>query len=327
MPFLSVIIPVYNAERYLAACLESVVRQGLEDCEVIVVDDGATDGSPQICDEYAARYPQFRVIHQENRGVAAARNRGIDEAQGEYVVFLDSDDFWVPGSIGPLLAKAREHDLDVLGFKYVNVPEDTKEVPPFDGAIGPIEVLDGVDFVSKHNFVAVSVVYLAKREHLVSNRITFPAGHMVEDAGLSMRVYLNAKRMAQTECVAYCYRYCPASITHNKSEQHLRRILGDFLYAASDVNSIINEHRERMTELCYERCRTRRDSYVFLGAVRALRQGQVKEYLSSAKEQGLYPFKRMSHTDYPGLKFTVLHRLMQHPWLWNLLSKIYRVIR
>lgn len=100
---LSLIIPVYNVERYLPMCLESVVQQGLEDYEAILVDDGSTDGSSKICDEYAARYPQFRVIHQENQGLALARNRGISEARGEYILFLDSDDFLVPESIGKCL--------------------------------------------------------------------------------------------------------------------------------------------------------------------------------------------------------------------------------
>lgn len=327
MPLISIIIPVYNVERYLPACLESVVQQQLDDCEVIVVDDGATDGSAGICDDFAARHPQFRVIHQANLGVAAARNRGIEEARGEYVVFLDSDDFLVPGAIGPLLAKAQECDLDVLVFRYVDVPEDATDVPAFEGVSEPVEVLDGIDFVAKHNFVTGCVVYLVKREHLGSNRIVFPAGHMIEDAGFSMRVYLCARRVAQTECVAYCYRYCPTSITHNKSRHHLRRILGDFLYAASDIDAIIKEHRGRMSENCYERCRTRRDSFVFMGAVRALKQGQVGEYLAGAKRLGLYPFKRMSRTDYPDAKFTVLTWMMQHPWLWNFLSKIYRVVK
>ena len=96
---LTIIIPVYNVERYLPMCLESIVQQHLSDYEVIMVDDGSTDGSGAICDEFAEHYPEFRVIHNGNGGVAAARNRGIEEAKGEYILFLDSDDFLVPDAI------------------------------------------------------------------------------------------------------------------------------------------------------------------------------------------------------------------------------------
>ena len=324
---LSVILPVYNVERYLPMCLESVVQQCLGDYEVILVDDGSTDESGAICDDYAERYEKFSVIHQENQGLSAARNRGIAEAKGEYVVFLDSDDFWVQGTIKPLLQQAYEHDLEVLGFKYIEVPEKAQEAQPINYEPQPLEVLNGIDFVTKHNFVAVSVAYLVKRNHLIDNNITFPVGHMIEDAGFSMRVYLNAKRVAQTDCVAYCYRYRPTSIINNKNETHQRKILDDFIYAAYDINTIINKKRSELTPECYERCRTRRDSYVLFGAIRALKLGKVKDYIAKAKAQKLYPFKSLSETDYPGFKFKLLHWCANKPWLWRALSSVYRLFK
>ena len=96
MPFLSVIIPVYNVEPYLRQCVDSVLNQKLEDYELILVDDGSPDACPQICDEYASRFPQIRVIHQQNGGLSAARNAGLRAAYGQYVMFMDSDDWWNP---------------------------------------------------------------------------------------------------------------------------------------------------------------------------------------------------------------------------------------
>lgn len=92
MPRISVIVPVYNTEDYLEACLESILRQSFSDFEVIVVDDGSTDSCPGICDEYAARDCRIRVIHKINAGVSAARNDALDAACGEFVTFIDSDD-------------------------------------------------------------------------------------------------------------------------------------------------------------------------------------------------------------------------------------------
>lgn len=324
---ISIIVPVYNVERYIPMCLESIIQQHLLDYEVIMVDDGSTDGSGAICDEFAERYPQFRVIHKENGGVSAARNRGIEEANGEYILFLDSDDFLVPDAIKPLLELARDNELDVLGYNYTNVPEGATEAPPISNKLEPLEIMNGVKYVEKYNFVTGCVVYIVRREHLVKNNIKFTVGHMLEDAGFSMRVYLLAERLAQANCVAYCYRYCPTSITHNLSEEHQRKILNDYINAANEINEITMIKCDEMPVQCYERCRTRRDSFVLFGAVRAFKLGKVKEYLQKAKEQELYPIKRLSEVDYPGFKFKLLHWFVSKPWLWNALSKIYKIVK
>lgn len=96
MPFLSVIIPVYKVEEYLRQCVDSVLNQKLEDYELILVDDGSPDACPQICDEYAEQYQQVRAIHKPNGGLSSARNAGLRAASGQYVMFMDSDDWWNP---------------------------------------------------------------------------------------------------------------------------------------------------------------------------------------------------------------------------------------
>ena len=93
MPKISVIVPIYNSEKYLQECLNSIVSQTLNDIEIILVDDGSTDSSPQICDEYAKRDSRIKVIHKENAGMGVSYNMGMDSAQGEYIGFIESDDF------------------------------------------------------------------------------------------------------------------------------------------------------------------------------------------------------------------------------------------
>lgn len=94
-PAISVIIPVYNTESYLERCLKSILSQSFTDIELLLVDDGSTDRSGAICDEYAVRDNRIKVLHQENGGVSSARNLGLDQATGEYVIFADADDYWV----------------------------------------------------------------------------------------------------------------------------------------------------------------------------------------------------------------------------------------
>ena len=141
MPFLSIIIPVYKVEPYLRECLDSVAASSLDCWEAILIDDGSSDRCPQLCDEYVSKDKRFRVIHQENAGVAAARNAGLDIAKGEWVWFADSDDMVDMRAVGDMVTWLYEHhDVDLVMFDlntfkdnertlYYNVNEsDNKEV-------------------------------------------------------------------------------------------------------------------------------------------------------------------------------------------------------
>ena len=182
---ISIIIPVYNVERYLPVCLESIVQQFMDDYEVILVDDGSTDSSGAICNEYADRHPQFHVIHQQNQGISAARNAGVVESKGKYLLFLDSDDFLVPNSLSKLLELANKNNLDVLGFNLIYVAENCNESPEKQSETPELaEVMSGFDYMARNNYVAQVWWYITRRELIVENDIKFPVGHMLEDAAL-----------------------------------------------------------------------------------------------------------------------------------------------
>ncbi len=119
----SVIIPVYNVERFLSICIESVLRQTCPHLELILVDDGSPDRCPEICDSYARQDERVQVIHQENRGQSAARNRGIDVARGEYIYFLDSDDFIAEQTLETLIGRAQADEAEVVLFDTLVVDE------------------------------------------------------------------------------------------------------------------------------------------------------------------------------------------------------------
>ena len=117
-PLVSVVVPVYNAEPYLRECLDSLFGQTLKEIEIIAVDDGSTDGSGKILDEFAARDRRLKVIHQENAGVSAARNRGIKAARGRYLTFVDADDRIDRQALGYLCFEAERLQTDILLFNY-----------------------------------------------------------------------------------------------------------------------------------------------------------------------------------------------------------------
>ena len=113
---LTIIIPVYNVELYLTGCLDSVFSQDISECEIIAINDGSSDGSGSILDEFKSRYSDFIVIHQTNKGLSRARNTGIDNARGDYLYFLDSDDYLLSGSIRLMLNKINENHSEIIGF-------------------------------------------------------------------------------------------------------------------------------------------------------------------------------------------------------------------
>lgn len=127
----SVIIPVYNVKDYLIDCLDSVATQSFANKEVILVDDGSTDNSGHICDVYTTKHKDFRVIHKTNGGVSSARNRGIEEAHGKWLIFLDSDDVWSDHDcLQKLYSYAEKLNLDILRFEYQSVNEKLEYIEP-----------------------------------------------------------------------------------------------------------------------------------------------------------------------------------------------------
>ena len=123
---ISVIVPVYNVEAYLEKCVRSVLAQSCGDFELLLIDDGSKDGSGAVCDRLAAEDERIRVIHQENRGLAAARNRGLDEAKGRYIIFLDSDDYWDGGVLEALRDGLKAAGAGIALFPLLYVDEEGK---------------------------------------------------------------------------------------------------------------------------------------------------------------------------------------------------------
>src|SRR5690606_37960744 len=129
---LSVIIPVYNVEKYVAQCLDSVLDQNFEpnDYEIIVVNDGSTDGSLAIVQDYANKHKHIKLIDKKNGGVGSARNCGMDHAQGKYIYFIDSDDYLIPNCLNVLVDTCERHKLDVLTFLFTIFSSESSDDEP-----------------------------------------------------------------------------------------------------------------------------------------------------------------------------------------------------
>lgn len=216
-PTFSVIIPVYNVEKYLNHCLDSVIIQTYHDYEIICINDGSTDNCPVILNEYAEENDKIRIINQENKGLSAARNRGIKEAKGDYLFFLDSDDWIETNTLEVLEKQLVNNDYDVLCFKG-KIYNEAEKIYIYDEDLDE-EVLGGWDYYNKYalklrNFHFVSsVLRLYKRQFLLENKLFFKEGIFHEDNLFTPIVCYNAKSIKIINQTLYAYRIRGGSIT------------------------------------------------------------------------------------------------------------------
>lgn len=214
MTKLSVIIPVYNVEEYLRECLDSVCNQTLTDIEIICIDDGSTDNSLDILNEFASKDSRIKIITKENGGQATARNLGIKEAQGEYVAFVDSDDFIEPEMFEKLYAKSKENNLDIAMCKIATYDNQTEEIKDnvwyyMMGVFRDFEKdifnhKDTKEFTCHIAVTPYNKIY--KNSLLKDNNILFPEGVIFEDEKFFYDTYLRADRISIVDEFLYYYR-------------------------------------------------------------------------------------------------------------------------
>ncbi|MEY8688016.1 glycosyltransferase family 2 protein [Bacteroides sp. AN502(2024)] len=216
-PVISIIIPVYNAEEYLRRCLDSFVAQTFTDWEVWLIDDGSTDRSGAICDEYADRDSRFCVIHKENGGVASARQAGVDNARGEYSIHADADDFVEPAMLADMLSYIRETGADLVvtdfygenkrGFRYVSRQRPTGNTTS--------QLIDDVI----HGRVHGSLCNKLMRHDLYKkyNLRFFNGVDYCEDVLILAQLARHSQRVVSLTRAYYHYCYAPKSITRDIS--------------------------------------------------------------------------------------------------------------
>lgn len=270
LPLVTIIVPVYNVRAYVGECIESLLNQTYTNLEIILVDDGSTDGSEAVCDEYAKKDSRIRVIHQENQGPAAARNAGLDHASGEYVTFVDSDDVVASVFIEKLYKLLKKYHADIAACGYVRDPGNAqitrRYVQNRRGNFGKSEnmpISDRIVINDKHttNDTSVTVLCMSseqmlrqwhgrykKYETVVWNKlyhisifngdrdkvkIRYPIRIRDEDMLISHLIVENADRIVLTTQVLYRYRCREGSIT-------ARTALGE------GVGENLSAQRERM---------------------------------------------------------------------------------
>lgn len=205
----SIIVPVYNSGKYLRKCVDSILAQTFTDFELFLVNDGSTDDSPGICDDYASRDPRIRVIHQVNQGQSVARNNAIARMSGEWVLFCDSDDWIHPESLERLYNAAVENDTRISIAGYQETAGEDPEILPEQLKV---ELWTPKDFYIQHYIHAtLPVMKLIHRDCLGDLR--FPVGKYIDDEYIVYRILFTQERLAVIPAPFYAYFVNTASLT------------------------------------------------------------------------------------------------------------------
>ncbi len=215
-PLVSIVVPIFNVEPYLRDCVDSLISQTYRNIEVILVDDGSTDGCPTICDEYAGAYRFVSVIHKLNGGLSDARNCGLEKARGEFITFVDSDDWIAPGMIERCLDLIQKFSADVCGVSFMKAYPDGR-LEQNETAIREPECYERVSALSRYLFnsnLTVCVCGKLWRKRLW-DEVRCPKGLLHEDQHTTYRLIDNADYVVFDPEPLYYYRQREGSIGHS----------------------------------------------------------------------------------------------------------------
>ena len=207
---ISIIIPVYNVEKYIEKCLKSILLQTYENIEIILIDDGSIDSSGRICDYYSSKYKKIKTFHKENGGLADARNYGLDKASGNYVCFIDSDDFINQNMIKELYSSLKRNKTQIVACKFKNVNEEFE----LKNSKLKINIQNEIVFNKKEALKAMvnlnlgfgpNVCNKLFEKNLFTKDCYFPDGRLYEDMIVMTKILNKVKLVSYIDCELYYY--------------------------------------------------------------------------------------------------------------------------
>ncbi|MBC2840323.1 glycosyltransferase [Robiginitalea sp. SC105] len=296
---LSIVIPLYNKEKYIGRCLKSLMAQDLpaNEYEVVVVDDGSKDAGASIAREFAETHQNIRFFTQKNAGPSAARNKGLDAATGDYVYFLDADDFLAPDVLKGLLQVAEQNKLEILEFNTCEIREgeqadslkSTKQDPH-------VQVVDGISYIAEYGFRNEAWRYIIHHGFLKENGIRFIEGTLYEDVIFTASLFLKARRIAKAEMDIHRYVTVADSIVTSRDAAHNLRFIHGMVYAIERIHELIKnmDPSHGKYQKAVEKLKARQQAFVFALLIRTLKyrllnREELKSILGKMNELKSYP--------------------------------------
>lgn len=320
-PFVSFIVPVYNAKDTLCECVLSLLNQDLEDdsMEILLINDGSTDGSEEVCRYLSEKYHGISVVSQKNRGQSEARNRGILEARGDYLCFIDSDDCLLPGEIANLLPFC-DGNTDLVRFWCKLVyPGASGRQDPGDGHVSFSGL--GHDYLRLYGLETFCWNYLYRKAFLEENELFFSPGIIGEDFPYMFDVMMANPKIVSIARQVYQYKINQGSLSTTRSPEHSRRWVRDLKDTLTRIAKDLEKFRESDPAL-YKSCRCSLDdkTRALFSRILSARYttASFREILSSCKTSGLLPLSsRTSPT---------IFLLSRFPFLYPFASAVFCLV-
>lgn len=311
IPLISVIVPVYNVELFLKKCVDSIVEQTYTNLEIILIDDGSPDNCPEICDEYAQKDNRIKVVHQENSGLAHVRNVGLKHATGDYVTFVDSDDYVTPNYVEFLYKGIFENNADLSIASFVVCKENDKKKSPIEKekyvVVTKTQCMEYYTSLRLNPFIS-AWNKLYKRD--LFDGITYPDGKLYEDAFTTYKLFEKAKKIAFTLTKLYYYRINPQSILGQSfREKHL-----EMIEAFRSGMDYFNQKGENVIADMFLPPLLMREMYCWWGVKCVLKNKRMADEILDAYKKDC---KKIKYEKNIGLIwFAVFKTVARFPWLY-----------
>ncbi len=268
---ISVIIPVYKVQDYLPKCIESVLQQTYHNLEIILVDDGSPDKCGKICDSYARKDERIRVVHKTNGGLASARNAGLECATGDYVCFIDSDDWITKNAIQVLYQGIKRYDADCSVGKCITILDKKGKLKPQNTSKQPVRYVTTATSTEamKQVLLTCSSAFNRLYKRKMIQKLRFPEGKINEDEPLMLRIYAKCKKIVFLNQDTYYYRKRSNSITTSRFS--LKNV--DCFYNSADNLAFIKKKKPELKECAeYKYIKTMLYCYVHLNLMKRNRK-------------------------------------------------------
>lgn len=315
---LSIIVPLYKSEKYLPKCIESLVQQDipLETYEIILVNDGSPDNSKTIAEEYASRYSNIKVLSQENKGASGARNTGLSIAVGEYVRFVDPDDFVPKYSFRDFLAIMDKENLDMLRFNYQVVDEAYNEIPKLASAQRVDYrqgIMDGISFLNQQLGYACFIwTFVYRRTLLHDNGIMFYEGDYYDDTPWMPRVCQKAERVDKIDTIGYYYYQRSDSLVKSVDKRSIQKKIDGQIFLIEELQKQLlqcpkaNDWYRGMTAHCV---------VSLLNLIGTYQYDKRKEVFAFLKRQKVYPLSTYQAMPKTARKISIIN-ISQRFFCW-----------
>lgn len=339
MVAISVIVPVFNTSRFLSTCVDSLINQTLKEIEIILVDDGSTDDSPSMCDSYAERYHNVKVIHKINEGQGIARNHGISIATGEYITFVDSDDYLDLCTFDYLYRKAVENDLDIIRYatnRFVQEGVFDRNVCLTDNISihrDPVEIRNMRKWLfgylpeeasSRIYYYGSACIQLVRRDIIIKNNIRFLSErkYLSEDYLFTYECYKHAKVIGHTPSTLYHYRKNLVSYSRTTRLDGMTRLAA----YANHIGNLLREDGFCMESKMYPLAYFLHNSRSFIKIVLQSRLSMRKKY-DWFRENTKNEYFQKIKDNYPWRSLSLLHRVYFYASFRRFFTIVYLMTR